>query len=109
MTSTESLPGLSGTTGGEGLIKRRFTKKGQTFKDVFDTVEWDKRDALIENHKEPGAKPTFKQPGVEFPASWSQNSTNITSQKYFRGQLDSPSRENSVRQMITRVASTITS
>lgn len=109
MTSTESLPGLSGSTGGEGLIKRRFTKKGQTFKDVFDTVEWDKRDALIENHKEPGAKPTFKQPGVEFPVSWSQNSTNITSQKYFRGQLDSPSRENSVRQMITRVASTITS
>ena len=26
----------------------------------------------------------------EFPKSWSQNSTNIVAQKYFRGQLDSP-------------------
>src|SRR4029079_12035674 len=36
-----------------------------------------------------------------------QNATNIVSQKYFRGQLDSPSRERSVKQMIGRVAGTI--
>ena len=38
---------------------------------------------------------------------WSQNATNIVAQKYFRGQLDSPARERSVKQMIGRVAGTI--
>ena len=38
---------------------------------------------------------------VEFPATWSQNATNIVAQKYFRGQLDSPTRERSVKQMIS--------
>src|SRR6185437_6263911 len=46
---------------------------------------------------------------VEFPRSWSQNATNIVSQKYFRGQLGSPAREHSVKQMIGRVAGTIAS
>jgi len=44
---------------------------------------------------------------VEFPKSWSQNATNIVAQKYFRGQLESPARERSVKQMIGRVAGTI--
>ena len=42
-----------------------------------------------------------------FPKAWSQNATNIVAQKYFRGQLGSPTREHSVRQMIGRVAGTI--
>src|SRR5208282_4636162 len=50
----------------------------------------------------------FEQRDVEFPRSWSQNATNIVAQKYFRGQLGSPEREHSVRQMISRVAGTIT-
>ena len=49
----------------------------------------------------------FEQKDVEFPKSWSQNSTNIVAQKYFRGQLDSPTRERSVKQMVGRVAGTI--
>ena len=48
--------------------------------------------------------PAFEQRGVEFPASWSQNATNIVAQKYFRGRLGSPERESSVKQMISRVA-----
>src|SRR5205807_8416027 len=44
-----------------------------------------------------------------FPKSWSQNATNIVAQKYFRGQPGQPERERSVKQMIGRVASTITS
>ena len=44
---------------------------------------------------------------MEFPKSWSQNATNIVAQKYFRGQLGSPERESSVKQMIGRVADTI--
>ena len=46
--------------------------------------------------------------GVEFPVAWSQTATNIVAQKYFRGQLNTPERERSVRQMIGRVADTIT-
>ena len=51
--------------------------------------------------------PAFAQRGVEFPQSWSQNATNIVAQKYFRGQLGSDQRESSVKQMIGRVAGTI--
>ncbi len=69
----------------------------------FDAVEWEVRDARIGH----GDRVAFEQQGVEFPKSWSQNATNIVSQKYFRGQLDSPERERSVKQMIARVAGTI--
>src|SRR6202049_782629 len=69
----------------------------------FDTVEWERRDARIGH----GDHVAFEQLDVEFPASWSQNATNIVAQKYFRGQLSSPERERSVKQMIGRVAGTI--
>ncbi|MGD0981586.1 MAG: vitamin B12-dependent ribonucleotide reductase, partial [Solirubrobacteraceae bacterium] len=69
----------------------------------FDTVDWEIRDARIGH----GDKVAFEQREVEFPATWSQNATNIVAQKYFRGQLDSPERERSVRQMIGRVSGTI--
>ena len=71
--------------------------------DPFDTVEWETRDARIGH----GDKVAFEQRSVEFPKTWSQNATNIVAQKYFRGQLDKPEREFSVRQMIGRVAGTI--
>jgi ribonucleoside-diphosphate reductase alpha chain len=69
----------------------------------FDQIEWEIRDAVIGNPE----SPAFEQRGVEFPKSWSQNATNIVAQKYFRGQLGSPERESSVKQMIGRVAGTI--
>ncbi|MBV8431420.1 MAG: vitamin B12-dependent ribonucleotide reductase, partial [Solirubrobacterales bacterium] len=86
---------------GLGLTVRRcFTSPDQ---DPFETVEWELRDARIGH----GDKVSFEQRQVEFPKSWSQNATNIVAQKYFRGQLGSPARETSVRQMIGRVAGTI--
>src|SRR3954470_22360892 len=85
----------------QGLaIERRFTREGVH---PFDEIEWEMRDALIGDP----AKPAFEQRGVEFPASWSQNATNIVAQKYFRGRLGSEARESSVKQMIGRVAGTI--
>jgi ribonucleoside-diphosphate reductase alpha chain len=69
----------------------------------FDAVQWETRNARIGH----GDRVAFEQSDVEFPASWSQNATNIVSQKYFRGQLDHPARERSVKQMISRVAHTI--
>jgi ribonucleoside-diphosphate reductase alpha chain len=90
-----------GTQSGEALrVSRRFTTPGVH---PFDAVEWELRDARIGH----GDKVSFEQLGVEFPKAWSQNATNIVSQKYFRGQLNSPARERSVRQMIGRVAGTI--
>src|SRR5689334_3728660 len=86
---------------GEAIsVRRVFTQAGVH---PFDAVEWEIRDAKIGH----GDKVAFHQPDVEFPASWSQNSTNIVAQKYFRGQLSSPTRERSVKQMIGRVAGTI--
>jgi ribonucleoside-diphosphate reductase alpha chain len=82
-------------------IKRFFTRP-ETH--PFDTVEWELRDARIGH----GDRIAFEQKNVEFPKSWSQNATNIVAQKYFRGQLGSPEREASVKDMISRVAGTIT-
>jgi ribonucleoside-diphosphate reductase alpha chain len=101
MSDSRSVAAPSVTASGAGLsIPRRFTEAG---KHPFDCVEWEIRDALIGDP----ASPAFEQRGVEFPASWSQNATNIVAQKYFRGRLDSPERESSVKQMIGRVAGTI--
>jgi len=92
---------MTDATTGQGLsIERYFTTVGE---DPFEQVEWERRDARIGH----GDRISFEQPDVEFPKSWSQNATNIVAQKYFRGQLGSPEREWSVRQMIKRVAGTI--
>ncbi len=89
------------TAAGDGVsVGRRFTEPGLS---PFDAVEWEIRDAVIGDPE----KPAFEQRGVEFPKTWSQNATNIVAQKYFRGRLDSPERERSVKQMIGRVAGTI--
>jgi len=89
------------TIEGDALaVGRVFTEAGSN---PFDTVEWETRDAVIGF----GGNISFEQRDVEFPTTWSQNATNIVAQKYFRGQLDSPERERSVKQMIGRVSSTI--
>src|SRR4249920_162008 len=81
-------------------VRRLFTIPGR---DPFAEVEWELRDAII-----PGKDgPVFEQKGVEFPKFWSQTATNIVAQKYFRGRMSSPEREQSVKQMIGRVVDTI--
>jgi ribonucleoside-diphosphate reductase alpha chain len=88
--------------GGTGLRFRRYhTTPGVH---PFDTVDWEVRDAAISNEK--GEK-FFEQKGVEVPKPWSQTATNVVVSKYFRGQLGTPQRETSVRQLIGRVADTI--
>ena len=84
-------------------IRRYFTEPGTH---PYDMVEWERRDARIQNYKD--GTDAFFQPDVEFPASWSQNATNIVAQKYFRGTLGTDERETSLRQVIDRVADTIT-
>src|SRR3954465_13588553 len=81
-------------------VRRFFTIPGR---DPFDEIEWETRDALIPGKDGSG----FEQKNVEFPKFWSQTATDIVSQKYFRGRMSSPEREQSVKQMIGRVVSTI--
>ena len=84
-------------------IRRHFTTPGQH---PYDQVVWEKRDARISNWKDGSV--AFEQLGVEFPVTWSLNATNIVAQKYFRGTPGTPERESSLRQVIDRVADTIT-
>ncbi len=85
----------------DGLrIPRRFTRPGTH---PYEEVEWELRDALITNDR---GEVSFEQRGVEVPKSWSQLATNVVAQKYFRGQLGSPDREHSVKQLLDRVVRT---
>ncbi len=90
----KDAPGLS--------ISRLYTKPGIH---PFDTVDWEYRTASIKGES---GDNVFNQPDVEVPSFWSQLATNVVASKYFRGALDSDTRENSVRQLIGRVANTIT-
>ncbi len=84
-------------------IRRHFTTEGVH---PYDEVRWERRDARITNYRD--GTVAFEQLGVEVPESWSVNATNILSQKYFRGTLNTDEREWSLRQVADRVADTIT-
>jgi len=89
--------------GSRGLpLERYFSEPG---KDPFDAVRWELRTARISGSD---GTVVFEQTDVEVPESWSQTATNIVAQKYFHGRLGTPERESSVRQLISRVADTIT-
>jgi ribonucleoside-diphosphate reductase alpha chain len=83
-------------------ITRRFTNENQ---DVYELIDWDIRESKITNYKDGSV--AFEQQGVEVPSSWSLNATNILAQKYFRGNLGEPERENSLKQVADRIADTI--
>jgi ribonucleoside-diphosphate reductase alpha chain len=82
-------------------FKRFFTKAGQH---PFDEIDWELRTALIQKEK---GQVIFEQANVEVPREWSMTATNIVASKYFHGKLGTVERESSVRQLISRVADTI--
>ena len=82
-------------------IKRVFTTAGVH---PYDEVTWERRDVVMTNWRDGSIN--FEQRGVEFPAEWSINATNIVTTKYFRGAVGSPQRESSLRQLIDRVVLT---
>jgi ribonucleotide reductase alpha subunit len=84
-------------------VRRLFTSDGTH---PYDELTWERRDAVITNWRD--GSTAFEQRDLEFPSTWSQNATNIVAQKYFRGPLGTPQREHSVRQMVDRVAGTVT-
>ncbi|MGY2003976.1 vitamin B12-dependent ribonucleotide reductase [Blastococcus sp. SYSU DS1024] len=84
-------------------IKRVFTTAGVH---PYDEVTWERRDVVMTNWRDGSIN--FEQRGVEFPAEWSINATNIVTTKYFRGAVGTPQRETSLRQLIDRVVLTYT-
>ena len=89
-------------TFGRGIsVGRYYTKPGTH---PYDQIEWERRDARITNEK--GAT-VFEQLAVEVPRTWTQTATNIVVSKYFRGKVGAPDREFSVKQLVSRVAVTI--
>lgn len=99
------LPGPTAKkTAKTGLkINRRFTTAGQ---DVYDLLEWDKRDSIITDEK--GTVISHIK-DVEVPKSWSQLATDIVTYKYFRkaGVPTPAGRETSVRQAVYRIVHSI--
>ena len=82
-------------------LRRHFTRADEG---VFDAVEWELRTAAIRSED---GEVIFEQQDVEIPASWSPLATTIVASKYFRAQPDTPYRERSVKQLITRVVDTL--
>ncbi len=70
----------------------------------FDQVEWEKRTAEITDD---AGKVIFKQENVEVPKFWSILATKVVVSKYFYGELNTPERETSVRQLIHRICRTM--
>src|SRR5262245_49349343 len=72
--------------------------------DPFETVGWELRSAAIKGES---GEVLFEQRDCEVPATWSQLATNVVVSKYFYGEVNTPERESSVRQLIHRVSRTI--
>src|ERR1700723_84821 len=91
-----SLAGNADTTheAASHVLGRHFTKVGE---DPYETVEWSRRDAVAGD---------FFQADVECPTTWTDNSIGVVAKLYF-ATIDG-GRENSLRQLISRVVTKIT-
>jgi len=89
----KKAPGLS--------FRRLFTKPGVS---PYDEIEWELRTAAITDAQ---GNVIFEQKSVEVPKDWSMTATNIVASKYLHGKINTPERETGVRQLVARVAETI--
>ena len=64
--------------------------------DLFATVDWEVRSAQIKGEN---GELLFEQTNCEVPSFWSQLATNVVCSKYFYGEVGTPEREYSVRQL----------
>lgn len=82
-------------------IDRTFSTEGVH---PFKELEWEKRNAKIADDS---GKAIFEQNDIEVPTSWSQLATKVVVSKYFYGDIETGTREHSVKQLIHRVCRTI--
>ncbi|HTU74179.1 MAG TPA: vitamin B12-dependent ribonucleotide reductase [Trebonia sp.] len=105
---------MTETTSGQAARKGKKPRKGLTIERIYttagvhpyDEVDWERRDVVMTNWRDGSIN--FEQKGVEFPAFWSVNATNIVTTKYFRGAVGTPQREWSLKQLVDRVTSVYT-
>ncbi len=95
-TAAPSSPARSGM-----VVPRVFSTDGVS---PYDQVEWELRSAEIKDER---GKFIFQQTDCEIPKVWSQLATNVVVSKYFYGEINTPERENSVRDLVDRVTRTI--
>ncbi len=100
LNSVEDDSYLQKTHRGRGLVWPSHFVQG----DPYQNIRWEKRTAKIA--KSDGTI-VFEQRQVEVPDFWSQTATDIVASKYFRKPFGVPEKENSARQMVDRVAETI--
>lgn len=96
----ETTPSKNKQTKGR-TFERKFTKVGV---DPYSEVTWELRDVEINSGT---GKSVFEQKGVETPSFWSQMATSVVASKYLYGELNTPEREKSIKQLISRVVNTI--
>jgi len=82
---------------------RHNTKAGL---DAYSMFSWKRVDVVQKSWRDGSV--IFAQYGVEFPEHWSENAINIVTSKYFRGALNTPERENSLKAVIKRVVDAYT-
>jgi ribonucleoside-diphosphate reductase alpha chain len=97
-------PATSQRPAGRAALEIRPTFCPTEVDSPFDTTEWELRTAAIKGED---GKVLFEQPACEIPAAWSQLATNVVVSKYFYGEIHTPEREHSVKQLVHRVARTI--
>lgn len=96
IAGTDEVINNSSTINPNGIrVERSFT---DGLLNPFNTVSWDIRDAVITDSN---GNEKFRQDGVEVPSFWSDLTTNIVAEKYFR--VVNGEKESSARQMISRV------
>src|SRR6201996_1144795 len=104
--STAQRPG-SGVQSPGLHFERRFSRAGVS---PYDEVKWEYRTASINDMS---GKVIFEQKDVEVPVDWSMTATNIVASKYLHGHIGTPqgqegARETGIRQLVGRVAETVT-
>jgi ribonucleoside-diphosphate reductase alpha chain len=99
VAGTETTRGQTGHTG--MVVPRVFSTEGIS---PFDQVDWDLRTAEIKDER---GRVIFQQTHCQIPRAWSQLATNVVASKYFYGEIKTPERETSVRQLVNRVTRTI--
>jgi ribonucleoside-diphosphate reductase alpha chain len=99
-TTNQNAPQKKKATG--LTFRRLFSKAGVS---PYDEIEWELRTAAITDAK---GNIIFEQKDVETPKDWSMTATNIVASKYLHGTIGTSERETGVRQLVSRVAETIT-
>jgi ribonucleoside-diphosphate reductase alpha chain len=102
--SAARTPARAGAKRFHGRLKIDATFCPTDVADPFDTVSWEVRSAAIKGEN---GEVLFEQTNCEVPSFWSQLATNVICSKYFYGEVNTPEREYSVRQLIHRVVRTI--